>query len=191
MFCPKCGAQIEDNSVYCAKCGEKLSEQQGTNTVVVVQNSVNSKSLFNTAFILNIISVIGPGLVIIASMISSMFQKENPSQSSGSVRFEFDLITDSLITLLRISVIIYVLIFIFGILIYVLKKTSKIKLLVTLTVIYLCVSIVNMIMCVTASSEVIFVTCGVGLIFLVPGILQIIAGTKYVKAASNLKKQNV
>lgn len=28
MFCKKCGAQIEDNSVFCKECGERLEEQQ-------------------------------------------------------------------------------------------------------------------------------------------------------------------
>ena len=28
MICKKCGAQIEDNSVFCKECGERLEEQQ-------------------------------------------------------------------------------------------------------------------------------------------------------------------
>lgn len=28
MFCKNCGAQIDDNSVFCASCGEKVSEAQ-------------------------------------------------------------------------------------------------------------------------------------------------------------------
>ena len=127
MFCPKCGAQIEDNSVYCAKCGEKLSEQQGTNTVVVVQNSVNSKSLFNTAFIINVLSFAIPFILILCSNIIAAFggtQLDASDDSSGvTVSFDYGNLLNG--NLIATVLIVGVLIFIFGIVIFILRKLKK------------------------------------------------------------------
>ena len=189
MFCPKCGAQIEDNSVYCAKCGEKLSEQQGTNTVVVVQNSVNSKSLFNTAFILNIIAFALPVIIMLIFNILAKSSNEQSGSSDVTVSLEY---ADALnVSMIEIVLIVGVLVFLLGIVIFILKNTNKIKLLNILSMIYLSVAIIDLLACFIVLFVAIIGTCGMGIICIVPGILQIIAGTKYVKAASNLKKQNV
>ena len=46
-YCPKCGAECEDNASYCAICGNKLPES-GYRQENVFENSQSSKDFNNT-----------------------------------------------------------------------------------------------------------------------------------------------
>lgn len=48
MFCPKCGAQIDDNVVTCPACGAAIQNQQTTQIPNIVINNVNTNTNTNT-----------------------------------------------------------------------------------------------------------------------------------------------
>ena len=44
MFCKYCGNQMDDDSVFCAKCGKKVGGQPATQSVVAVEKPASSES---------------------------------------------------------------------------------------------------------------------------------------------------
>ena len=67
MFCVKCGAQLDDNAIFCPKCGNKVGEVSATASAspeVIVKSKrecINShKVLHNQYFSLIIIFLIKP-----------------------------------------------------------------------------------------------------------------------------------
>ena len=41
MFCRNCGAQLDDDALYCEKCGTKISSQNSANTDMTLKSVVN------------------------------------------------------------------------------------------------------------------------------------------------------
>ncbi|MCD8327532.1 MAG: zinc ribbon domain-containing protein [Ruminococcus sp.] len=90
MFCPKCGAQIPDNSAFCHHCGQAVGSQPGSNqqyvnynpyqqpcaqTVVAPQGSQRVVDKLKSAGSspLFLISVIAFSLAIVISLITSVY----------------------------------------------------------------------------------------------------------------------
>ena len=174
MYCTKCGTENKDESKFCNNCGapfENNSEENNANNKV---NFGYKKSMFS-AFLLNIIAFTLPFLLIVFMQVSS--STTDSSESSGGFSVSFGAEYSSLC--LGIAMIIGVLIFIVGMLIYFIKKPGIQKL---LSMIYLISAISDLALLVVTCLAIIPATCGLGVILYIPGILQIIAGSKFVSA---------
>ena len=69
-YCPRCGAEVSKESVYCSKCGFKVDEtalDDSTACVVIDNNQSNKRDddLLKVAFVFCIISIIFTGFAIL------------------------------------------------------------------------------------------------------------------------------
>ena len=175
MFCNKCGAENNDDSLFCDKCGNKLN-----NDINIGAESNNAyelickKNMF-TGFLLNIIAFVLPILMTVFLQFSDSTTPESESSGGVSVSMNTDVSGAAFLT----AIIIGILIFGLGMAIYFIKnkKTQK-----TLSIVYLISAIADLTLFVMTCSLYVLATCGLGVVVFIPGILQIIAGTKFVSA---------
>lgn len=205
--CPECGKEISDQSKECIHCGYSLLKNEMEKDISYkicpecrqrVSNNVNScpncglplckpkrlksnKSLF-VAHWLNIIALILPIILVALSYLWEYFLPDNKSETNSGVTVSVD--TNSVFNpiLLHIIIIVGILTFLIGLLIYILKS-KKIKL--TLSIIYLVIAIGNFSFLIMSMALLILMTCGILSVILIPGILQIIAGAKFVSGAKD------
>lgn len=168
MFCQKCGTENNDSSIYCSNCGIPLKETKGKRT------NKNSGTMFS-GFLLNIFSVVIPAIIIFAFDLVS--NSSSSQDEGGGVTIEFN--ADYSTSLLSLAIVIGLIIFAIGIVIY-FNKNAKLRKILSL--LYLIVAIADLCLLVVNTLTYILATCGLGVILYVPGILQIIAGEKYVSA---------
>lgn len=77
MYCPACGAEIEDNAVFCSNCGEKIREKTDSGTKITPAPSVKKKEptkkfpVKEAAIIAGALALIIAVTVIIGSVVSS------------------------------------------------------------------------------------------------------------------------
>lgn len=174
-YCPKCGATCEDNSEFCSKCGNSLSEKRK-------QVKAGVERLF-AAHLLNILSVLAPALFFaIGILLPDSSGSTTSGNSDGGLTVTFSL--ESLKvdpTATRVAMVIGFIIFIIGLFVYFLKS-EKVKLI--LAYVYLFAAVADTILlAVDFPPFLIAASCGMLLIMFIPGILQIVAGVKFIKGA--------
>lgn len=175
MFCNKCGAENNDDSLFCDKCGNKLN-----NDINIGAESNNAyelickKNMF-TGFLLNIIAFVLPILMTVFLQFSDSTPQE--SNSPGDININIDINTPKVD--IGIAVIIGILIFGLGMVIYFIKnkKAQRIT-----SMVYLISAIADLTLLAITCRFYVLTTCGLGVVLFIPGILQIIAGTKFVSA---------
>lgn len=173
--CPECGRDISDKAEACPNCGMTLAK---------TKNQKYNKNLF-VAHWLNIIAFIFPGILIgISELFAYFSQNSNGDTSSSENGVSISLDAESAFNseLLSVIMIIGALIFIIGILIY-FMKSAKLK--ITLSIIYLIMAISDFALLLVSMAIVILMTCGVLSVILIPGILQIIAGAKFISGSKS------
>ncbi|MCI5679752.1 MAG: hypothetical protein MR278_07235 [Bacteroidales bacterium] len=137
---------------------------------------INQTNLFS-AHLLNVIAFSLPVLLILG-MYLVLPQMESGSESGGggvSVTVEAPSIPGNP---LLACVLIGLIVFIIGIVIYRNPKKEKIK----LAYIYLILAIIGLILAFFVFMLFVLSSCGFGIVTFIPGILQIVAGFKFVKA---------
>ena len=196
--CPECGKEISDQSKECIHCGYSLLKNEMEKDISYkicsecgqkVPNNVNScpncglplckpkghksnKRLF-VAHWLNIIAL---------SYLWEYFLLDNKSESNSGVTVSVDASSAFNPILLNIIVIVGILTFILGLLIYILKS-KKLKL--ALSIMYLVIAIGNFSFLIMSMALLILMTCGMLSVILIPGVLQIIAGVKFVSGSKD------
>ena len=170
MFCQKCGTENNDSSIYCSNCGTPLKETKGKKT------NKNSGTMFS-GFLLNLFSVAIPALLILFDFFTN--SSSNQDDGGGETIATVEINADYSTSLLSLAIVIGLLIFAIGSVIYFNKHAKFRK---TLSLLYLIVAIADLCFLVANTLTYILATCGLGVILYVPGILQIIAGTKYMSA---------
>lgn len=177
MYCPKCGKQSEDENTFCSGCGAALTKnesQQNTTTY-------NAKSKLFSAHLLNIFAVVVPMIALVTSIIfDAMNNKPTDFGPGGGVTVEITPKAYLSRNLTLLCVGIGLVLFVLGIVIYVIKS-PKVKL--RLSCIYLVSAIADLALFVFTVLEIVIFTCGIGSIMLVPGILQIVAGAKFISGS--------
>ena len=175
MFCSKCGTENNDDSLFCNKCGNQLNSVINTETESNNTYELTRKKNMFTGFLLNIIAFALPTLMIAFLQFADRTTPE--SESSGGVSVSMN--ADVSGTAFLIAIIIGILIFGLGMAIYFIKnkKTQK-----TLSIVYLISAIADLTFFVMTCLLYVLATCGLGAIMFIPGILQVIAGTKFVSA---------
>ncbi len=174
-YCPKCGASNDDNNEFCCKCGNSLSEKKD-------RVKTGKEQLF-TAHLLNILAVLGPILFLALAVLLPDSNSDTTSGSSDgglTIRVSPSAeVGDATFT--RVAIAIGFIIFIIGLLIYFLKS-AKMK--IVFSYIYLFTAVADLLLLVAGIPPLfIAATCGMSLIMYIPGILQIVAGVKFVKGA--------
>ena len=135
---------------------------------------INQTNLFS-AHLLNVIAFSLPVLLILG-MYLVLPQMESGSESGGvSVTVEAPSIPGNP---LLACVLIGLIIFIIGIMIYRKPERKKIKLAYT----YLILAIIDLVIAFFVFMLAVLASCGFGIVVFIPGILQIVAGFKFVKA---------
>lgn len=167
MFCQKCGTENNDSSIYCSNCGTPLKETKGKKT------NKNSGTMFS-GFLLNLFSVAIPAILILFDFFTNSSSNQD---DGGDITIELNAEYSS--SLILLAIVIGLVIFAIGIVIYFNKNVRLRK---TLSLVYLIVAIADLCLLVVNTLTYILATCGLGVILYVPGILQIIAGTKYMSA---------
>ncbi len=173
--CPECGRDISDKAEVCPNCGMAL---------VRIKRQKHGKDLF-IAHWLNIIAFIFPGILIVISDLFAYFigsNNGNTNKSNNGVTISLDSGSAFNSDLLNIIMIVGALIFIIGILIYFLKSA---RLKITLSIIYLIMAISDFAFLLVSMALAILMTCGILSVILIPGILQIIAGAKFISGSKN------
>lgn len=173
--CPECGRDISDKAEVCPNCGIAL---------VKIKKQKHSKDLF-IAHWLNIIAFIFPGILIgisdlFAYFIESNNRDTNNSKNGVTISLDSGSVFNS--DLLNIIMMVGVLVFIIGILIY-FVKSAKLK--ITFSIIYLIMAISDFAFLIISMAFAILMTCGMLSVILIPGILQIIAGVKFISGSKN------
>lgn len=186
MYCQKCGVENQDGSKFCNNCAEALVPTENSN-----KEKVNNKQLFS-AHLLNIISCV----VLILSVIFIIYAADNSGASATSTtthssngytyskvesRSEVTVDTSSASTAYVICAVDAIVV-ILGLAIYFKKTISSKK---ALSYIYLVASFILTGLFFFIGIDTIAFTCGLGFISTITGILQIIAGCKFVSALKN------
>ena len=156
MYCKNCGANNTDGSKFCSNCAQPLEQNNMQETQKLVQN----KSLYS-AHLLNIISA----ATIIISLI---FLGYADSQSLGH--------SDSSEFFANFSCLLDFIVVIIGLFLYYNKKIINKK---NLALTYMVLALVITGLLFYGSIQSISFTCGLGFVSIVSGILQIIAGVKF------------
>ena len=173
MFCSKCGSENNEDSLFCNKCGNKLNSDITTNSGNNDTYGLICKKNMFAGFLLNIIAFALPILMVVFSLFANSTSSE--SKSSGGVRISISMPN----TDITIVVIIGIFIFGLGMAIYFIKNKKSQRI---MSIIYLISAIVDLTLCVMTCLRLVFATCGLGVMIFIPGILQIIAGTKFISA---------
>ena len=160
MYCSKCGAENKDDSLFCTKCGEKIldvnvKDDKGAEIKGVEKDKTN---LFS-AHLLNIIAFCLPVLMTLGMflVIPQMSKNDSDSAADLSVTVEPPDISGNL---------------------YLKPERKKMK----WAYIYLFLAISDLILAFFLFMLYVLASCGFGVVLFIPGILQIIAGFKFVKA---------
>lgn len=163
MYCRYCGAENNDESTYCQKCGKPLRESE--------ERQKNKGKIFS-AFLLNIFAIVIPTFLIFAI---NTIPQSNTDSGGVSVEFKANYSGTMLLATMSVGIII----FIIGLVIFFLKNIKSRKI---LSIIYLILAVVDLCLLVGNTLLYVVASCGLGTVLYIPGILQIIAGTKYVSA---------
>lgn len=168
MFCSKCGKENNDSSAFCSGCGLPLTDsKQPLNE----ENKGGKKELF-TAHLLNIFSVVIPALLLGA--LSLMSEDSSSSGSNGGIYVSLS--ADTSYQHLFYAMALGLVVFIIGIVVY-FAKSKKVK--VSLSWVYLLGAAGAFVLLFFTAATYILATCGLGAVMFIPGILQIIAGIKF------------
>lgn len=185
IYCQKCGTQNNDDSKFCCSCATPLAVG-----VVAENNKKEAKTKLYSAFILNLISAV----VLILSVALIAY---GVSTSTGSIDHTDSIngfVTDSSHTdvyfdtsgagLAYFACVADAFVAAIGFAIYYNKDDIKKKRLTTIYMIGACV-----VTCILFFGGVrtISFTCGLGFVMTVAGILQIVAGTKFLAATKNVE----
>ena len=176
MYCSNCGTWNNDDSLFCSKCGRKLMDDIENKNVDTKIAEINQTNLFS-AHLLNVIAFSLPVLLILG-MYLVLPQMESGLESGGggvSVTVNSPSIPGNP---LLVCVLIGLIIFIIGIVIYRKPEAKKIK----LAYLYLILAIVDLVLAFYIFMLAVLASCGFGIVVFIPGILQIVAGFKFVKA---------
>lgn len=178
MYCSKCGTKNHDDSLFCTKCGEKLLDENVMEDKVIERKNVerNKTNLFS-AHLLNVIAFCLPVLMTLGMflVIPQMSQNNSDSSADLSVTVESPDISGNL---LLVCFLIGLIIFIIGIILYWKPERKKIK----LAYIYLFLAIADLVLAFFLFMLYVLASCGFGIVLFIPGILQVVAGFKFVKA---------
>lgn len=179
MYCQKCGAENKEGSQFCCNCAESLT----TNN----EKQINGKKLYS-AHLLNVISSV-------MLIMSILFIAYTVSHAAGSFSHEVSrdgaILSSTKGTLTYdtsgapIAYIVCVLdaiVVILGLIIYFNKSVSTKR---KLAYIYMLCSFLITILFFFASIRTLSFTCGLGFILTIAGILQIVAGCKFLSALKN------
>ena len=171
MYCSKCGAENKDDSLFCTKCGEKILDVNVKDDKGVEKDKTN---LFS-AHLLNIIAFCLPVLMTLGMflVIPQMSKNDSDSAADLSVTVEPPDISGNL---LLVCFLVGLIIFVIGIIIYLKPERKK------WAYIYLFLAISDLILAFFLFMLYVLASCGFGVVLFIPGILQIIAGFKFVKA---------
>lgn len=179
MFCQKCGAQNSDDSKFCCNCAQPLS------TGVVADSAMKAKkSKLFSANILNIVSavVLVLSIALIAYGVSTAdgsFSNTTQtggitSSTTGSVQFD-----TSGAPLAYTACAIDAVVVLIGLVVFFCKNSSAQK---GLSVLYMIGACAMTCVLFFAGIKTIAFTCGLGFVMTVAGILQIVAGAKFLSA---------
>lgn len=178
-YCSKCGNELLDEAVICPKCGCPAANEPKQETKEEI-NKKCQKALL-TGHLLNIFSAVIP--------LVAVFGFWRIADSYTEVGGGGDtLVTINSGTSLSVNGIVYaaiigLVIFILGLAIYLLKKSPKTKL--RLAYIYLVAAVLDLILFFFSYMLYILSTCGLGIVCLIPGLLQVVAGMKFVNGCKN------
>ena len=177
MYCPKCGHQITDDSIYCRNCGEKISN---TEERIYSQKKATSKDAVKSklfaAHILNIIAFVIP-LALLYGMTHISSNSEDYEPATGDVNVTVEVEGNFNGRGLFIAMMAGLVIFIIGLVIYFAKSPSLRK---KLSYVYLIGAIAALMVLFFSMMMYVMSTCGIGSVIFIPGILQIVAGYKFV-----------
>lgn len=180
MFCPKCGCQNEDGSKFCKNCAKPLAQE----IIEGERDKDITKKLFS-AHILNIVAavvlllsyfLIQYGVSTSTGGVESHSSVNGTITSSTSTTVQFDTSgADDAYTAIGVGVAVAVV----GLLVYFLKNSSAAK---GLSYVYLIGALIAICLQFMAGIKTISFTCGLGFVITISGILQIVAGIKFVSA---------
>jgi hypothetical protein len=91
MFCPKCGAQANEGSSYCQKCGAALSQPVGatappTNAPVMVnQPAVKTSGMAIASLVMGIIGLVAFSFLSILAIIFGGIAMGQINRSNGTL----------------------------------------------------------------------------------------------------------
>lgn len=87
MFCPKCGAKLQDGSSFCSSCGSKLNEKSVTNSVQ--DSTEKSRNTFvkkiNIKKLIPVIAVVI--IIVVAGLLVKFFLNFGTSKDNAYVYF--------------------------------------------------------------------------------------------------------
>ena len=162
--CPECGKEISSETKNCPNCGCPIKKDD---------NKKKSKML--AAVILNTLAVVIPVLFFI--LLNNM--TEVSEETNGGISIELANESSYSSKGLLYCVCVIVITAILGYVIFFMKNEKAKR---SLAFVYLLLAILGLVMMLASAILYIVFACGFGFILLVPGILQIIAGIKYVSA---------
>lgn len=184
MFCPECGAANSEGSKFCCNCAKPLVE-----TAYNKANKKDTQKKLHSAHLLNIISAV----VLVLSFIliqygvststgsvnssSNTYVNGKPtSSSSSSTTVNFDTSgADNAYTAICVGAVVVIA----GLAVYFIRNEKQRKM---LAYVYLVGALVAVCLQFFAGIKTISFTCGLGFVMTVSGILQIVAGSKFVSA---------
>ena len=132
-------------------------------------------------FLLNIFAIIIPVVLGLALVV---LPSSNDLDDGGGVTVSLE--ADLSYNLIVLAMVVGIVIFAMGIVLYFSKNLKMKK---TLSIIYLIAAVVDLCGFFIVTLTYILATCGLGAVLYVPGILQILAGTKFVSAIRNYEEE--
>lgn len=182
MFCPKCGAENADGSVFCNKCGNTLSAQEKMS-----KNNEEADKKIASAQVLNIVSI---ALLVVCLLVTIYVTNNNRISSSSTTNTNTatshqTTVTTTSVTFEDYSEYIYItsigsaILFFVGLAIY---KSTDIQKKKKLALFYVIGSIPVCGFSVFATLINAVATCGLSFLLLACCIMQIVVGTKFYMA---------
>lgn len=182
MYCPKCGTKNKDDSKFCTNCAQELIVNE-FNTV----EKISSKKIYS-AHLINIISavVLIISIILIAYGVSTATGSVNSETTQNGLTHSTTNATVTFDTsgapIAYISCAFDAIVVILGLIIYFAKSVSAKR---RLAYIYMIFAFLITVLFFFAGIRTISFTCGLGFVLTVSGILQIVAGSKFLSALKN------
>ncbi len=183
MYCQKCGTKNDDTSKFCCNCAAPLTDD------TVVADTKKAKSKLFSAHILNIISAV----VLILSIVFIVYAAShavgeysntitNPDGStsnsfSGTVTYDTSGAPIAYAICAADAVVVLI-----GFIVYFSKNLSAKRKLSLAYLIGACIMTCGLFV---GGMETLVFTCGIGFVMIAAGILQIIAGAKFLSATKH------
>lgn len=86
MYCEKCGSQIDDDSVFCQKCGEKQIDFNNKSDINI--KTSRPKKINKVAVVVLILFFLACAIIVIAAITNGRIADSNKNKTNPSYQYQ-------------------------------------------------------------------------------------------------------